>query len=62
MTLQELLHNQKQFCKDRGYPMFIPSNGECYRCHTQLWLVVSEEDSKRTLITGCPSCHISFCG
>lgn len=62
MTVLQLVHNQAKFCRDRGYPMFLPSNGFCYRCNANLAEHISEEDSKRTLITGCPVCHISFCG
>ncbi len=57
---------QEKYCNDKHYPMFAPSNGRCYRCHTNIFEPIngmgfSVEEAGCRLITGCPHCHFSFC-
>lgn len=44
-----------------GGECFFPYNGRCYSCGANLPEKVGEEKMKTALITGCPSCHRSFC-
>lgn len=51
---------QKEFCKQKGYPLFAPED-ICFKCGAKIWDLISEEKASSELITGCPKCHWSFC-
>ena len=61
---------QREFCKEKGYPHFAPSNGICYNCRKDIYTQIdhgtfksglSYERASSELITGCPHCHRSYC-
>lgn len=63
---------QKQYCADHGYPFFAPwRSGMCFHCGRNIYEPVhwpdghttgiTVEGAGKTLITGCPHCHYSFC-
>lgn len=47
------------FAQGRG---FAPPDGSCYRCHRNIYSEggISVERASKELITGCPSCHVSY--
>lgn len=63
---------QQQFCEAHGYPFFAPGpSGHCYHCGKDIYSPhqwpdghtsgITVEGAGKTLITGCPHCHYSFC-
>lgn len=63
---------QRHFCEEHGYPVFAPGySGYCYRCGKNIYQPetwpgghttgITVEGAGKTLITGCPHCHYSFC-
>jgi hypothetical protein len=58
MTREEKIKEQKDACKENGWPQFMPSNGFCYRCNADL---TEQTDDMTSLITGCRACCVSFC-
>jgi len=59
-TRQELLNAQKNLCKEKKSPMFMPSDGICWKCNGDITTVWAER-MKREVITGCPFCCRSYC-
>lgn len=57
----EMVALQTQFCKEKGYPRFMPSDGFCYRCGCDLSKYISAEAASSHLYTGCPHCMCSWC-
>ena len=56
---------QAEYCDRTGNPMFAPglgSRGCCPNCHNPIYIIggISIEEAGKTLITGCPYCHVSF--
>ena len=54
-------HAQDEYCERNGLPHFAPYDGHCYRCHGDIYSVISVENAGSVLITGCPCCHVSYC-
>ncbi len=54
---------QKNYCKEKVYPLFAPKDGVCWNCGKNIYCVngISVEQASNNLITGCPFCHRSFC-
>ena len=48
---------QEELCAKEGLPHFAPRSGECWSCGKQIY----EELDGQSLVTGCPSCHRSYC-
>jgi hypothetical protein len=55
-----LVKEQEAIAMKLGAPTFMPSDGLCYRCRTDLFEGV-RLGQQRHLITGCSQCHVSFC-
>lgn len=69
---QKAAEAQEKFCSEQGYPHFAPGRtGRCYHCGRDIYQRIvwpdghdsgiTVEGAGRTLITGCPHCHYSFC-
>lgn len=61
---------QAKLCKEKNYPHFAPTDGVCYDCNRNIYRQIdhggyktgiSVEMAGKTLITGCPHCHYSYC-
>ncbi len=63
---------QKKYCADNGLPRFAPYDGVCCFCRRNIYDKAERYDGSispgidiieagRTLITGCPHCHRTFC-
>ncbi len=65
---------QSALWDEKDYPHFAPSSGICYSCNqdiyspkTQIqgdrqWTTgISVESASKSLVTGCPHCHRSYC-
>lgn len=54
---------QTKYCKEKGVPHFAPPD-ICWSCHTNIYMGdrgISVEQASKTLVTGCPYCHRSYC-
>lgn len=73
MELQEkikAISAQRNYCTNYHLPMFMPSDGRCFRCGRNIFekkfvnsieTGYSVEYATTHLITGCPHCYASFC-
>lgn len=63
---------QRRYCEEHGYHFFAPwRSGFCFHCGRDIYEPVTWPDGRTTgitvegagksLITGCPHCHYSFC-
>ena len=75
--MNEEIYNVEQSKKNqlevwaKGMPDFAPKSGICYKCRKQIYekfvhkngitTGITVEDAK-SLVTGCPHCHRSYCG
>ena len=52
---------QREYCRDHHLPMFVPSDGLCFRCNKQIYegMTIAEAGNKH--ITGCPHCLRTYC-
>lgn len=60
-TRAEKIAAQKELCNKNDYPHFAPGDGNCFRCHNNIYDKISLEKAKTQLITGCPHCNYSYC-
>lgn len=63
-TTQDYIKAQKEYCNKHNYPLFIPIDGICWRCSSNIFYGergYTMEDAKSHLITGCRKCGCSFC-
>jgi hypothetical protein len=63
MTREMFISNQERHCSKIGAPLFLPLNGMCFTCGSDIIsaLIKRGEDGSKELITGCPICHRSYC-
>jgi len=62
ITREDFLKNQKEYCKEKSAPFFMPRTGMCYSCHRDIIPALIEKGQNgKSLITGCPLCHYSYC-
>ena len=59
-TRQELIDAQKQLCKEKNSPFFMPGDGNCWSCHRDI-VESYRERMEKEVITGCPLCCRSYC-
>ena len=52
---------QEEYAKSIGAPCFISISGYCWSCGRDLLEYYSDDALSKSLITGCPYCHRSFC-
>jgi hypothetical protein len=58
----EFLENQKNLCKEKIYPFFMPGNGICFRCGRDIIpRLIEKGENGKSLVTGCPLCMYSYC-
>lgn len=61
-TTSEACANQRKLCEEKGYPHFAPGDGICYDCRRQIYLHPrANDESDKSLITGCYYCFYSYC-
>ena len=51
----KFMTKQKEYCRKRGIPLFVPEDGKCWHCKR----IIPDNGEKH--ITGCPHCSESFC-
>lgn len=63
ITREEFIANQKRRCSRISAPFFMPANGMCFTCGSDIIsaLIKRGADGSKELITGCPICHRSYC-
>ena len=63
ITREIFVVNQEILCHKRSAPLFMPLNGVCYNCGSDIIsaLIKRGEDGSKELITGCPICHRTYC-
>ncbi|PKM61667.1 MAG: hypothetical protein CVU99_02590 [Firmicutes bacterium HGW-Firmicutes-4] len=69
--LQKCKNDQVKLWEEKSYPDFAPRSGKCYRCGRDIYQnyllgthwepKISNGHDGKTLVTGCPHCHRSFC-
>lgn len=72
-NIQESITRQKKFAKEKGHPLFAPSDGNCWTCKDNIYSPIITEidgdrivrgcsvaDANSQLITCCPHCNKSF--
>lgn len=69
--LQKCKDNQIKLWDEKGYPHFASVTGRCFKCHKDVYQNyvlgthweprISYGHDGKTLVTGCPHCHKSFC-
>ncbi len=65
---------QAKLCKEKAFPHFAPTNGVCWGCGRNIYepqtvthgersysVGSTVESAAKSLITGCPHCHRSYC-
>lgn len=63
---------QRKYQDEHNSPSFAPSSGVRWKCHQNIYSKIvdkergwetgiSVEEAGRTLVTGCPHCHRSYC-
>lgn len=55
--IKQAIEDQKNACAESGAPHFAPMDGICWACGKQIY----EKVSGKSLVTGCPHCHRSYC-
>lgn len=60
-SIRERIEAQRQFCKERGWPMFAPQDGFCWSCGRQIFTEKNDHRARNDHITGCPECSRSYC-
>ena len=73
---EKCINAQRQYCRENDLPMFIPSDGKCFRCGKDIFKDAEKinfagekclswgyslEEAANNLITGCPHCYQTFC-
>ena len=62
MTREEFLKRQKEMCRERDAPFFMPRSGYGWGCGGDVVAgEMAEGNDGRILVTGCPFCHRSYC-
>jgi len=62
VTREQFLQNQKDMCKRKHYPHFMPYDGICYYCHKDIVQALIERGyDGTTMITACPICGSTYC-
>jgi len=63
ITRQIFIANQKELCHRLSAPSFMPADGMCYKCGSDVIsaLIKRGENGSKELVTGCPICHRSYC-
>jgi hypothetical protein len=63
LSREQFIKNQEAYCKEKGYPFFMPYNGMCWACGRDVVKSLIERGlrGKEDLVTGCPLCHRSYC-
>lgn len=59
--IKKKIEAQKQYCAKTKSPHFAPSSGCCFKCGRQIYKSISMEAASKSLVTGCPFCHKSYC-
>lgn len=70
-NVKKSIEEQSAFCKTNGYPHFAPYDGVCFNCHKNIYVEINygdgyksgidTEKATKSLVTGCPHCHYSYC-
>lgn len=67
MSPEELLAHRKacasaqaSFCERERLPHFAPKDGVCWRCHGNLFDLMTVEQAGSSLITGCRICNRTY--
>ena len=71
---QKAIEAQSNYCKEKGFPHFAPSYGNCWYCKRNIYeerkyeacgrtysTGISVEKAGTELVTGCPHCNRSYC-
>jgi len=62
ITRDTFITNQKKLCSRTSAPFFMPSNGMCYKCGSDIVSALIERgENGSKLVTGCPICHRTYC-
>ena len=59
--VKDYIQAQIEYCKENNMPMFAPLDGRCFRCGRNIFENMTLEKARQVHITGCSSCHQSFC-
>ena len=66
--LKESMDLQSKYCRDHGYPNFVPHDGFCWKCGEPIFAPpemtgwhYDKEYAATNLFTGCRSCGWSYC-
>lgn len=58
----EFIRRQKETCKAKGWPFFMPGNGICWHCGGDMVKAEMENGNDGSgLVTGCRCCCKSYC-
>ena len=58
---EAFLQKQRQVCREGKMPFFMPSSGYCGCGRDIVEGEMEYGNDGRTLVTGCPYCHRSYC-
>lgn len=62
MSYSEFISKQETYCKEHHYPVFITEDGVCFWCKKNIFENENtRNNADKTLITGCPFCHHTYC-
>jgi len=69
--IYECIANQRKVWEETNLPEFASVSGACYKCGRNIYQnyeltnyngkYISHGYDGKTLVTGCPHCHYSFC-
>ena len=71
-NISEACKAQEKYIKEKELSYFPPSNGVCWSCDRNIYTNIynerwgtssgiSVEKASKSLIIGCPHCHILYC-
>lgn len=68
-NVAKAIENQREYCETNNVPMFIETDGICYRCRKNIFEPftsggfvsgITKERAGKALITSCPHCRYTF--
>lgn len=72
-NVAKAIENQRKYCETNDVPMFIETDGICYRCRKNIFEPfisvgdtcgfvsgITKERAGKALITSCPHCRYTF--
>ena len=57
----KVFEEQEEYCAEHNVPIFMPDDGYCPKCRSNLAEMISLYEARRKYFTGCPLCKATWC-